>query len=204
MLQGRSMLVAKAKPLPVECIVRGYLAGSAFREYAKTGEVWGIRLPKGLKKGDKLPEPVFTPTTKAEEGHDKPLMFSELEDLVGGELARSLKDKSIALYSFAADYAFQRGIIIADTKFEFGFLDDKLVLIDEIFTPDSSRFWLASDYVPGCAPDGLDKQFVRDFLETCKWDKTPPPPTLPEEVIKGTQDRYLEVFHLITGRGISL
>lgn len=200
MLQGRSMLVKRLKPLPVEAIVRGYLIGSGWKDYQQTGAVCGIDLPAGLQMADRLPEAIFTPSTKAEVGdHDINISFAEMEQQIGKELATQVRDVSLALYQRAADYARQRGIIIADTKFEFGLDDDdNLVLIDEILTPDSSRFWPADQYKPGISPPSFDKQFVRDYLETLDWDKTAPGPELPVEIATKTAAKYQEVANLLT------
>lgn len=199
-LAGRSMWVRKVQMLPAECIVRGYLEGSALKEYRQTGTVSGIRLPAGLRQADRLPEPLFTPSTKAESGHDQNIDFDQLTDLIGLELASKLRDKSLALYETAARYAESRGIILADTKFEFGLLDGELVIADEIFTPDSSRFWDKSDYEPGRAQKSFDKQYLREWLENLAWDKNPPPPALPAEVIEKTAAKYREAYQLLTGK----
>ena len=199
-LAGRSMVVRQAEVLPVECVVRGYLAGSGWREYRASGAVCGIGLPKGLRESDQLPEPIFTPTTKAESGHDEPLAFSQAGDLVGREQAEQVRDRSIALYRKAAEYARSRGIIIADTKFEWGVVDGGLILVDEVLTPDSSRFWPADRYEPGHSQPSFDKQFVRDYLETLDWDKTPPGPELPEDVVSKTTEKYVSAYEQITGR----
>ena len=191
-LKGRSMLVKKTKPLPVECIVRGYLSGSAWGEYQKEGLVSGIRLSPGLQESAKLEKPIFTPSTKAETGHDVNITFAELENLVGTELATKLREVSISVYLKASGYAEERGIIIADTKFEFGLYKGEAILIDELLTPDSSRFWLREEYEPGKPQPSFDKQFVRDYLEGIKWDKNPPAPELPPEVIEETSKKYLE------------
>lgn len=201
-LAGRAMLVKKLDIVPAECIVRGYLEGSGLKEYKKTGAVCGIRLPEGMKQADRLPEPVFTPSTKAEEGHDINVTFDELADTIGGELAGKLKDKSIELYKAASAYALEKGLILADTKFEFGLLDGELVLADEIFTPDSSRFWDASDYEPGRAQKSFDKQYLREYLETLDWDKKPPAPELPDDVIGKTTEKYLEAYKILTGKDL--
>lgn len=199
----RSMLVKKAKPLPVECIVRGYISGSAWKEYKRDGSVCGIKLPEGLKESDKLPEPIFTPSTKAETGHDENITFEKVVDLVGREIAEKVRDLSLKIYSEAEKYARDRGIIIADTKFEFGFDENgELILIDEVLTPDSSRFWPLSEYEPGKPQPSFDKQYVRDYLEFINWDKNPPAPQLPEEVIKKTSDKYLEAYRLLTGEDL--
>ena len=197
-LAGRSMLVLKTKPLPVECVVRGYLSGSGWKEYQQKQSVCGINLPKGLKESEKLPEIIFTPSTKADVGHDQNINQKHVEDLVGVDTADRLKKISIAIYKRASDYALGKGIIIADTKFEFGIYQDQLIIIDEVLTPDSSRFWPVSDYQPGKASLSFDKQFVRDYLETLNWDKTPPAPALPEEVIKITTEKYLEAYRKLT------
>lgn len=198
-LRGRSMLVKKAKPLPVECVVRGYLAGSGWKEYQASRSVCGIPLPEGLDQASPLPEVIFTPSTKAESGHDENIPFSECERLLGADLARQVRDLSISIYEQGRDYAVQHGIIVADTKFEFGIRDGQLLLIDECLTPDSSRFWPASEYRVGISPPSYDKQFVRDYLETLTWDKTPPAPELPEEVVRRTSAKYLEAFERLTG-----
>lgn len=197
-LEGRSMLVRKASVLPVECVVRDWLAGSGWEEYKKSGSVCGVSLPKGLVESSKLLAPIFTPSTKATEGHDMPLNFDECAKLVGGPIADTLRRKSIALYTFAAEYARTKGIIIADTKFEFGMIDGVIIVVDEIFTPDSSRFWAVDDYVEGRPQDSFDKQFVRDYLLSIKWNKQPPIPTLPDEIVKKTQEKYLEALKRLT------
>ena len=202
-LAGRSMLVKKVKMFPAECIVRGYLEGSALKEYNATGSVSGVQLPAGLRQGDKLPEPMFTPSTKAEEGHDINISYAQLEQLIGNEDAKVLSDASIALYKKASEYALSKGIILADTKFEFGTLDGQLVVGDEIFTPDSSRFWELSDYEPGRAQKSFDKQYLREWLETLDWDKTPPAPALPEMVIRKTSEKYMESYRLLTGKELT-
>lgn len=199
-LQGRSMLVHKVKMAEAECIVRGYLEGSGLKEYNATGSVCGIRLPAGLKQCDKLPEPIFTPSTKASAGHDENVTFEVLADRIGLEMATSLRDASLALYEAASRHAESKGIILADTKFEFGMLEGKLVLADEAFTPDSSRFWERSDYQPGKPQKSFDKQFVREYLEQINWNKQPPAPELPEQVIKSTEARYVEAYERITGK----
>jgi phosphoribosylaminoimidazole-succinocarboxamide synthase len=199
-LAGRSMLVRKASVVPFECVVRGYLSGSAWKEYQETGAVCGIELPTGLKESDKLPGAVFTPATKAEQGlHDENISYDELCARVGRDLAKQLSQRSIDLYTRGAEYAIERGIIVADTKFEFGMLEDELILIDEVLTPDSSRFWPADAYQPGRGQPSFDKQFVRDWCETTGWDKTPPGPELPEDVVAGTRARYVEAFERLTG-----
>ncbi len=202
-LVGRSMLVRKARPLPVECVVRGYLAGSGWKEYQRSGRVCGIELPAGLRQADKLPEPVFTPATKAVTGHDENISFARMVELVGADIAGRARDAALAVYRQAEEYARGRGIIIADTKFEFGMFEGELIMIDEALTPDSSRFWDAAAYRPGISPESYDKQFVRDYLERIGWNKTPPAPNLPADVIEGTSRRYREAFRLITGRELA-
>ena len=203
-VRGRSVVVKKLKPLPIEAVVRGYIIGSGWKDYQKTGQVCGIQLPKGLKQAEKLPEPIFTPATKAESGHDENISFAEVEKKIGKELAAKVREVSIRLYKEASDYAKTKGIIIADTKFEFG-LDDKnnLVLIDEVLTADSSRFWPADSYQVGMSPPSYDKQFVRDYLESLTWDKTPPAPKLPEDVIARTSQKYRDALERLTGRKLS-
>jgi len=201
-LKGRSMWVKKVAMLPVECIVRGYLEGSALKEYRKSGTVGGIRMPEGLLQGDKLPQPLFTPSTKAEEGHDINITYPQLEELIGRDDAKLLSDAALALYEKASAYALSKGIILADTKFEFGKIDGRLVVADEVFTPDSSRFWDLSDYRPGRAQKSFDKQFLREWLETLDWDKTYPAPRLPEDVIEKTAAKYRECYRLLTGKEI--
>ena len=198
-LEGRAMLVRRARPLPVECVVRGYLAGSGWNDYQKTGAVCGIKLPAGMRQAEKLPEPIFTPSTKATAGHDENITQEQAAALVGAEVAREIREVSRSIYSKAAEYARERGIIIADTKFEFGVYEGKLMWIDEALTPDSSRFWSVAEYKVGMSPPSFDKQFVRDYLLSIKWDKTPPAPRLPAEVIEGTANRYREAYRLITG-----
>jgi phosphoribosylaminoimidazole-succinocarboxamide synthase len=198
-LAGRSMIVKKTKPLAVECVVRGYLAGSGWKEYQKSESVCGIKLPSGLQLASQLPEPIFTPSTKAEEGHDENIDMQECARILGDEMANRVKDLSLEIYSRGRDHAAQRGIIVADTKFEFGTTDGKLLLIDECLTPDSSRFWPADQYVVGQSPPSFDKQFVRDYLETLDWDKTPPAPKLPPEIIAKTSAKYVEAFEKVTG-----
>jgi phosphoribosylaminoimidazole-succinocarboxamide synthase len=199
-LAGRSMIVKKAKPLAIECVVRGYLAGSGWSEYKKRQTVCGIQLPAGLKESSELPEPIFTPATKAETGHDENISFEQAVEIVGRDVAEKVRDASIKLYSSGREYARQRGIIIADTKFEFGIYEGKIILIDEVLTPDSSRFWPADQYQPGKGQPSFDKQFVRDYLETLQWNKTPPAPALPPEVVSKTGAKYLEAYERITGR----
>ncbi len=200
MLQGRAMLVKKCRPLPVECIVRGYLAGSAWKEYQRTGAVCGISLPPGLVEADRLPEPLFTPSTKAEVGaHDQNITFVKVVEAIGEDLACRVRDLSLALYRRARDWAEPRGIILADTKYEFGLANGELLLIDEVLTPDSSRFWPKEDYEPGRPQKSYDKQYLRDYLESLGWNKKPPPPPLPPEVIANTRARYLEALKALTG-----
>ena len=199
-LRGRFMIVKKAEVFPVECIVRGYLAGSGWKEYREHGTVCGQTLPEGLMESSPLPEPIFTPSTKAAVGdHDENISFERMEEIVGAENAARLRDASLALYSAARDHAAGRGIIIADTKFEFGVVDGEVTLIDEVLTPDSSRFWPAEEYRPGGAQPSFDKQFVRDWLEASGWDKQPPAPALPEDVITMTAEKYIEAYEAITG-----
>jgi phosphoribosylaminoimidazole-succinocarboxamide synthase len=198
-LQGRSMLVEKVEMVPAECIVRGYLEGSGLKEYRKNGSICGIKLPSGLKQCEKLPEPIFTPTTKEEEGHDESISFKELADKIGTELATRLRDATISLYLKASEHAESKGLILADTKLEFGFIHGELVVADEMFTPDSSRFWSMEDYEPGKPQKSFDKQYLREYLETINWDKTPPAPELPDYVIKNTAQKYLEAYEKITG-----
>jgi phosphoribosylaminoimidazole-succinocarboxamide synthase len=198
-LDGRSMLVVRADVFPIECVARGYLVGSGWKEYQQTGEVCGVRLPAGLKESDKLAEPIFTPATKAETGHDINISEREMADSVGVEATRELKELTLTLYSKAAAFAETRGIIIADTKFEFGVKDGKVILVDEALTPDSSRFWPKESYEPGRGQQSFDKQYLRDYLETVTWDKQPPGPNLPETVISQTSEKYLEAYRLLTG-----
>ena len=202
-LAGRSMIVKKTKPLPVECVVRGYLAGSGWKEYEQSQSVCGIELPAGLKQASQLPDPTFTPATKAAEGHDENIDMKRCGQILGEELADRVKVLSLEIYSRGRDYAAQRGIIIADTKFEFGTVDGDLLLIDECLTPDSSRFWPKDQYAVGQSPPSFDKQFVRDYLETLDWDKTPPAPRLPKDVIEKTSAKYLEAFRRLTGNEIT-
>jgi phosphoribosylaminoimidazole-succinocarboxamide synthase len=198
MLEGRSMLVKKAKPMPVECIVRGYLSGSGWKEYQEKATICGIHLPHGLVESSRLDQPIFTPSTKAEEGHDINISFEETERIVGRESAEALKKTSLAIYAKARDIAEKKGIIIADTKFEFGIYHNELMLIDEILTPDSSRFWSARIYTPGKGQDSYDKQIVRDYLLTLDWDKTPPGPVLPPDIVSKTVERYREIMEILT------
>jgi len=202
-LAQRSMIVKKAQPLTIECVVRGYLAGSGWKEYREQQTVCGIKLPPGLKESSELPAPIFTPATKAESGHDINIPFAEAARMVGEERAEQVRAASLKLYRFARDHARRRGIIIADTKFEFGLLDGKLILIDEVLTPDSSRFWPADQYQPGASQPSFDKQFVRDYLETLTWNKTPPAPALPPDVVARTQAKYLEAFERLTGQKLA-
>ena len=199
-LARRAMIVKKAQPLAIECVVRGYLAGSGWKEYREHQTVCGIKLPPGLVESSELPAPIFTPATKAESGHDENIPFTRAAEIVGVDIAEQVRAASLKLYGFARDYARRRGIIIADTKFEFGMLDGKLILIDEALTPDSSRFWPADQYQPGKAQPSFDKQFVRDYLETLDWNKTPPAPALPPEVVARTQAKYMEAYERLTGR----
>ncbi len=199
-LVGRSMFVKKAKVIPVECVVRGYLSGSGWRSYRDTGEVCGIQLPDGLTESDKLPEPIFTPATKAASGHDENISFEETVSTIGAELAETILDRSLAIYSKASDYAATKGIIIADTKFEFGVVDGQVILIDEVLTPDSSRFWPADDYAPGRSQKSFDKQFVRDHLDETGWDHNPPAPALPDDVVVRTLEKYVDAFEQLTGK----
>ena len=202
-LAGRVMLCHKAEMLPIECIVRGYLSGSAWKEYAKAGTMHGQELPSGLQESDQLPEPVFTPSTKADTGHDENISYDAAVGLIGEALASKARDVSLELYTRGAALARERGIIIADTKFELGLVDGELVLCDEVLTPDSSRFWPVDEWKPGATPPSFDKQPLRDYLETLDWDKTPPPPTLPDEVVAATRDRYIEGYERITGRSFA-
>ena len=201
-LRGRTTIVRKTETLPVECVVRGYLAGSGWKDYQEGQPVSGFKLPEGLKESDRLPEPLFTPSTKATEGHDMPIDFAEVVNLIGQETAETVRDRSLRLYTEAAEHARSRGIILADTKFEFGWVNGELLLIDEILTPDSSRFWPADEYEPGRTQHAYDKQFVRDYLNTLDWDKTPPPPTLPDEIVTKTRDRYMEAYRGLVGHDL--
>jgi phosphoribosylaminoimidazole-succinocarboxamide synthase len=203
-VKGRSVVVKKLKPLPIEAVVRGYLIGSGWKDYQQTGKVCGIELPKGLRQAQKLPAPIFTPATKAETGHDENISFEEVVKLIGGPLAEKVREVSIRLYKEASEYAAQRGIIIADTKFEFGLNEkNELILIDEVLTADSSRFWPADSYQVGISPPSFDKQYVRDYLETLDWNKTPPAPRLPAEVIRRTSEKYLEALERLTGKKLN-
>jgi phosphoribosylaminoimidazole-succinocarboxamide synthase len=202
-LKGRSMLVKKAKPLPVECVIRGYLSGSGWQEYQSEGEICGIPLPQGLVESEKLPEPIFTPSTKAEQGlHDENISFERVIEILGKETADEIKDLSLRIYEFGRDFAAQKGIIIADTKFEFGFEGDRLILIDEVLTPDSSRFWPTDTYSAGGPQKSFDKQFLRDYLNSLDWPKEPPPPRLPQDIIEKTREKYLEALERLTGHGL--
>lgn len=201
-LRGRSMLVKKAKLLPVECVARGYLIGSGWNDYQRTGQLCGIQLRPGYRLADKLDEPIFTPARKAETGHDENVSYADVVKTLGSGRAEEIKRITLELYRFAAEYAKTRGIIIADTKFEFGLLSGHLILVDEALTPDSSRFWPVDSYQAGMSPPSFDKQYVRDYLETLNWNKTPPAPPLPDEVVRKTSGKYLEAFRLLTGREI--
>ncbi len=204
-LAGRSMLVKKTTPVPIECVARGYLSGSGWKEYQQTGEVCGMTLPAGLKESDRLPEPIFSPATKAETGHDVNISEAEAGRIVGGPLIARLKELTLELYRRGAAHAASRGIIVADTKFEFGLVgdpQDRPVLIDEVLTPDSSRFWPRDEYAPGRGQPSFDKQFVRDYLESIRWNKRPPVPSLPDDVVQRTREKYLEAFRLLTGRAL--
>ncbi len=201
-LRGRSMLVQHAQMIQVECVVRGYLSGSGWKEYKSNGEVCGIKLPAGLKESDKLPEPIFTPAIKAQTGHDENISFDRMVGVTGGDLSEKLRDLSIKIYKTAADYALTKGIIIADTKFEFGMTPRGITLADEVLTPDSSRFWPVDTYKPGAAVESFDKQYVRDYLESIKWNKQPPAPGLPEEVQAKTSEKYVEAYRRLTGRDL--
>lgn len=199
-LRGRTVLVKKCQIVPIECVARGYLEGSGWKEYQQTGKVCGITLPQGLQRASQLPEPIFTPATKAESGHDENISFEEMVRVVGEQLAATLRERTLAVYQKGCDLAARRGIIIADTKFEFGHDGNNLILADEVLTPDSSRFWPADSYAVGKAQPSFDKQFVRDYLETTTWDKNSPPPILPDEVVQKTRAKYVEAFERITGR----
>ncbi|MGH9470362.1 MAG: phosphoribosylaminoimidazolesuccinocarboxamide synthase [Terriglobia bacterium] len=201
-LSGRSMLVRQAEPFPVECVVRGYLAGSGWKDYKETGEICGVRLPIGLAQSAKLDAPIFTPATKAKSGHDENISFDDAAASIGGATAAKLRDLSLGLYSRASEFAAKRGIVIADAKFEWGMYHGEIILIDEVLTPDSSRFWPAEDYEPGRPQRSFDKQYVRDYLESVHWNKKPPPPPLPPEVIKRTSEKYREALRRLTGRDI--
>jgi phosphoribosylaminoimidazole-succinocarboxamide synthase len=203
-VRGRSVVVKKLKPLPIEAVVRGYIIGSGWKDYQRSGKICGIELPQGLQQAQKLPEPIFTPATKAESGHDENISFEQVEKLIGAELARKVRDISVRLYREASEYAASSGIIIADTKFEFGLSNDnELVLIDEVLTADSSRFWPKDSYKVGISPPSYDKQFVRDYLETLDWNKEPPAPKLPADVIARTSEKYREALQRLTGKSLS-
>ena len=201
-LEGRAMLCRRTEPVPIECVVRGYISGSGWKDYQKSGAICGISLPQGLRESDKLPEPIFTPSTKAVTGHDENISFEQTVEVVGQPLAEKLRDTSLAIYKQARDYAAERGIIIADTKFEFGLLDGELIWIDEALTPDSSRFWPADQYSPGKAQPSFDKQYVRDYLERIGWNKQPPGPALPADVVAGTREKYRDSYQRITGHAL--
>jgi phosphoribosylaminoimidazole-succinocarboxamide synthase len=201
-LEGRAMLVRRTEPLPIECVVRGYISGSGWKDYQKTGAICGISLPPGLRESDRLPEPIFTPSTKATTGHDENISFDQTVSSIGRPLAEKLRDTSITIYKRAAEHAAARGIIIADTKFEFGLIGGDLIWIDEALTPDSSRFWPADQYSPGHAQPSFDKQFVRDYLERIGWNKQPPAPALPPDVVAGTREKYREAYQRVTGHSL--
>jgi len=201
-LAGRSMLVRKCTPLPIECVVRGYLAGSGWAEYRQSETICGSRLPSGLVESAELPEPIFTPSTKATSGHDENISFDRAAQIIGPELAEQVRDLSLRIYNKAREYALEKGIIICDTKFEFGMEGSRLLLIDEVLTPDSSRFWPADEYEPGQPQPSFDKQFIRDFLETLDWDKAPPGPELPSSIVEATSQRYLEAYRILTGKNL--
>jgi len=201
-LEGRSMLVKSARMVNVECVARGYLSGSGWKEYQKSQSVCGVALPPGLKESDKLPEPIFTPSTKAQSGHDMNISMQQAADMVGAGTAEKLRSLTLSIYTRAAEYALERGIIIADTKFEFGFADGELILADEVLTPDSSRFWPLASYKPGGAQPSYDKQYVRDYLESIRWNKQPPAPPLPEDVAAKTSEKYKEAYRVLTGKDL--
>ena len=203
-LYGRSMLVKKAKVLPIECIVRGYISGSAWKSYQEDNTVCGMKLPSGMKESEQFDEPLFTPSTKAESGHDENISYEEMEKIIGSEDAFQLKELSLKIYKTAAEYARKKGIIIADTKFEFGKIGDQIIIVDELLTPDSSRFWPADEYEPGKGQPSFDKQYVRDYLNTTDWDKNSQPPHLPNEVVSGTEKRYLEAYEKLTGKQLEV
>lgn len=202
-LAGRSMLVRKCTPLPIECVVRGYLAGSGWAEYRQSETICGSRLPSGLVESAELPEPIFTPATKATNGHDENISFDRAAQIIGPELAEQVRDLSLRIYNRAREYALEKGIIICDTKFEFGMEGSRLLLIDEVLTPDSSRFWPADEFEPGKPQPSFDKQFIRDYLETLDWDKAPPGPELPSSIVEATSQRYLEAYRLLTGKNLA-
>jgi phosphoribosylaminoimidazole-succinocarboxamide synthase len=199
-LEGRSMWVRRANMVEIECVARGYISGSGWKDYQRTGAICGIALPKGLRESDALPQPIFTPATKAQTGHDENISFDQAAKLIGDDLAARLRDLTLAIYSRAADYARSRGIIIADTKFEFGLIDGKIILADEVLTPDSSRFWPLESYAPGGPQPSYDKQYVRDYLESISWNKQPPAPALPEDVARRTSEKYKEAYRALTGK----
>src|SRR6266581_2232092 len=201
-LEGRSMLVKKAKVFPVECVARGFLTGSGLKDYLKTGQVCGISLPAGLRESDRLPQPIFTPATKAETGHDENISEEDVAKVIGQENIRRLKELTLSIYSRAVEFALQRGIIICDTKFEFGVIDGRISIVDEMLTPDSSRFWPASEYSPGKPQPSFDKQFVRDYLERIGWNKQPPAPQLPHDIVQATSAKYIEALRILTGRDL--
>ncbi|MBI1953375.1 MAG: phosphoribosylaminoimidazolesuccinocarboxamide synthase [Candidatus Omnitrophica bacterium] len=201
-LKGRSTLAAKAEVVPIECVVRGYLSGSGWKEYQKSQAVCGVALPKGLAESAELPRPIFTPATKEETGHDLNISEAQMAERIGQDLTRQLRERSLGLYSLARDHARSRGILIADTKFEFGLLNGKVTLVDEVLTPDSSRFWPMEEYAPGRPQMSFDKQFVRDYLESLAWDKKPPAPALPDEIVEKTSAKYLQAYELLTGRSL--
>jgi phosphoribosylaminoimidazole-succinocarboxamide synthase len=201
-LNGRAMLVRKTEPAPIECVVRGYISGSGWKDYQKTGAICGIPLPAGLRESDKLPEPIFTPSTKATTGHDENISFDETVARIGRPLAEKLRDVSLTIYQRASEHAAERGIIVADTKFEFGLIGDELIWIDEALTPDSSRFWPADEFVPGRTQPSFDKQFVRDYLEKIGWNKQPPAPALPADVVTATQSKYRDAYQRVTGHAL--
>jgi len=203
-LKNRSMMVLKTRPVEVECIVRGYLSGSAYNEYVQSGSVCGMPLPTGLRESERLPEPIFTPATKSHDGHDINISVQEMENILGKELSDVLASVSVKLYKYAEEFLDRRGIIVADTKLEFGFHNEKIILIDEVLTPDSSRFWLKESYVPGEHQESFDKQYVRDYLESLRWNKTPPAPHIPGPVISKTRDLYLEIYERITGERLDI
>lgn len=200
LLMGRSMLVKKTAPIPIECVVRGYISGSGWKDYKNTGAVGGIKLPSGLKESGRLPYPIFTPATKEDKGHDMNVTEAHVSETVGKDVTSTLKEISLSIYNKASKYAEKKGIIIADTKFEFGIFDNKVMLIDELLTPDSSRFWPEDKYSPGQSQPSFDKQFVRDYLEKLDWDKTPPAPSLPDEIIQKTREKYLQALYMLTGQ----
>jgi phosphoribosylaminoimidazole-succinocarboxamide synthase len=201
-LKGRSMLVKKADVIPIECVVRGYISGSAWQEYAQSGTINGSKMPAGLVESARLESPLFTPSTKAESGHDENISFEKTVKLIGKDKSNFLREKSLAIYNSARDFLDDRGILLADTKFEFGLIGKKIILIDEVLTPDSSRFWPKSKYTPGRGQESYDKQFVRDYLNSIHWDRTPPGPSLPEEIVAKTREKYLEIFRIITDKNL--